>query len=100
MSISMDPPSFTYRTPREIRNDLSDVRRRIDEVRRALDIRDMVVSALTEHTGAGAARGLEGILDDARTAALTLGELEEELRLLREELFELHTIEQGRGRGG
>lgn len=85
-----------YRSPSEVRRDIAEVRERMAAVRRSLDVRDMVVASLGELSDtASAVRVLEGIVDEAREALMTMRELEEELTVLREELLELRAMEGG-----
>lgn len=85
-----------YRTPSEIRRDIAQVRERMAVLRQQLDIRDMVVASLQDLSDtASAVRVLERIVDEAREALTAMTRLEEELTLLREELYELKAMEGG-----
>lgn len=79
-----------YRTPGEIRTDIRRIAEAIREADQKLNIRDMVVETLCSAGGdpKKLISSLEDLLEESREALDTLGELEEKLDSLREELEE------------
>ncbi len=79
-----------YRSGADVREDIRRVRNAIAEVREKLDIRDLVVaSVVTAGHAKDVIPALRTAVEEAEEALLRLRELESELHLLQEELFEL-----------
>ena len=81
-----------YRTPEEIRRDISEAKRAIEKINLGLNIRSLMLEMLSddENLAPGeAVRGLENILSEAEEALYELSKLNDELSLLEEELYEV-----------
>ena len=84
-------PLRLYRRGDEIRDDISDVKRKIEEIGASLSIREMLMELISDKRERCMAEWLydiEAILGDAEKAYYKLGDLREELRLLEAELSE------------
>ena len=82
-------PLFFYRSPDAIREDISKIRDRIGEVKRAFSIREMLLGMISDGKDRGPKEllyDLEALLSEAEAAYMKLSELREELTFLEEEL--------------
>lgn len=85
-------PDFLYRSPGVIREDISEIRRKIGEVKRSFSIREMLLSMLSEENRREPSEwiyDLEALLGEAESAYRRLSELREELTFLEAELGEV-----------
>ncbi len=88
-------PPRLYRSPDEIRRDISAISSRISDTREKLNIRAMLIELLSdESTGSPKSLipTLEEALNEAREALEEMNTLEEELTELRRELFEVRCV--------
>ncbi len=82
-------PPRIYRSPKEIRSDISKIKQRISEVNEMLNIRSILTEILTAERASSPESlipELENAIKEARDALKRLSELESELSLLEEEL--------------
>lgn len=84
-------PDFLYRSAEAIREDISNIRHRIDEVKRSFSIRELLLDMLSDNYKRKPVEwiyDLEVLVAEASSASGRLKELREELGLLEEELGE------------
>ena len=82
-------PPHLYRTLTEIRRDMSRISKEIADTNQRLNIRSMLIELIDESRSEKPENfilDLEEMVGEAREALNKLGELEEELTVLREEL--------------
>lgn len=83
------PTGHTYRSPREIARDMSEISHRIYIMEEKLNIRDLLVETLYQHDQAldvGVIGVLEEILADTKETLTRMTSLRESLAMLEEEL--------------
>ena len=87
-------PPMIYRSPAMIKQDMREIKIKIDKVNSMLNIRELLLNILTEQKGSSkeVVTDLINILAEAREALSELSELEEELSELEEELMEVQCI--------
>ena len=87
-------PPMIYRTPAQIKDDMREIKVKIDKVNSMLNIRELLLDMLTEQSGSSkeVVGDLINLLSEAREALSELSELEEELSTLEEELTEVQCI--------
>ncbi len=87
-------PSMIYRSPAEIKEDMREIKSRIDKVNSMLNIRELLLDMLSEQSGSSqkVVTDLINLLSEAREALSELSELEGELSTLEEELTEVQCI--------
>ena len=84
-----------FRSPNEIRDDISYIKMKIEETRGSLNLRELLTSILTDEREADSKRlvsTLSDAVDVAKAALAELHELEEELYELETELKEVRWI--------
>ena len=84
-------PDFLYRSPESIRSDISDIRRKIDEVKRSFSVRELLMDMLSDTYKRRPNEwiyDLEALVAEASCASGRLAEVREELGYLQEELRE------------
>lgn len=89
--VCSENPDFLYRTPEIIRQDISDIRRKIDEVKRSFSVRELLMDMLSDSYKRRPHEwiyDLEALVAEASNASGRLAELREELGYLQEELRE------------
>lgn len=82
---------FLYRDTESIREDISEIRHKIGEVKRSFSIREILLDMLSDEKKRRPSEwiyDLEALLSEAETAYRRLSELREELVYLEEELKE------------
>ena len=85
-------PDFLYRSAETVREDISKIRERINEVKRSFSVRELLLSMLTDTHKRKPSEwiyDLEALLGEAESAYIRLSELREELSFLEEELSEV-----------
>ena len=87
-------PSMIYRSPAEIKEDMREIKMKIDKVNSMLNIRELLLDMLAEQsdTSKKVVTDLISLLSEAREALAELSELEVELSALEEELMEVQCI--------
>lgn len=87
----MQKPDFLYRSAKTIREDISEIRYKIGEVKRSFSIREMLLGMLSDTRERATSEwlyDLEALLGEAEMAYRKLSELREELTYLEQELSE------------
>lgn len=88
-------PPRIYRLPAEIKRDIMDIRRRIEETADMINVRSLLIDILVGDSESEPERLIPELYDaivEANTALGRLGELKEELSLLEEELGEVRCM--------
>lgn len=89
--ILYEKPDFLYRSAESIREDISSIRRKIDEVKRSFSVRELLIDMLSDSYKRAPNEwiyDLEVLVAEASSASARLSELREELGFLEEELGE------------
>ncbi len=88
----IERPDFLYRSTDAVREDISNIKEKISELKRSFSIRELMLDMLSEKRPKGESEwlyDLEALLSEAETAYSRLAMLREELLLLEAELKEV-----------